>query len=90
MFQVYNIKHFAAVSNIHKAKTIRHGPNHRRQREHHSKGRDSDPPGSELLDTLAFAAEFIFYSKFGCFYFVQRIPPAVLVVPESFSISILL
>jgi len=68
MFAKYNIKPFAAQSNIHKAKTIRRdGLYHRHQRQYKPKGSDDDPPGSRLLDTIVFAAEFTNFSKLGCF-----------------------
>lgn len=65
----YSVKQFPARSNIQKTMTICKGPCHRNERQFRPKGSGDNPLGSLLLDRIAFAAEFTFYGKPGCFCF---------------------
>lgn len=74
MFTAYNIKLFAAPPSIHSAKLKhQHKVNHRRKRLKKSL-RVKQPVGSELLGTIALAAEFTIFRRLGLFHSYRRLP----------------
>jgi hypothetical protein len=63
----YSIRWYFVRSNI-QATAICRGPYHRHQQQKDSGKSDDDPPGGILLAYSAFAAEFTYFSKPGCFF----------------------
>lgn len=64
----YSVKRFHSFSNIHRAKPIRYGSCHRHKKKYKTNGSDDcDSLGRNLLNHIAFAAEFTFFCRLGCF-----------------------
>ena len=68
-----NIKLFPALSNVHKAKTIKKQRFHRKAKRQYKPCGDDDLTGRELLDTIAFAAEFTDLCKLGSFHYYSHL-----------------